>query len=316
MFTTAPAPPTTVAENLLVTETTNAMDFSQVYAPGKFCLSYELFPPKTDRGMDTLVENVNSLLAFDASYITCTYGAGGSTRAKTLETLARVREISSLPLASHLTCVDATVDDLRTYLREAQQHQIDFIVAIRGDPPQGESEFKPVDGGLSYGNELVEFLRAEFPAFGIAVGGYPETHTEAPSPEIDLENLKRKVDAGADVVITQLFYDNEDFFRFRDKCETAGIHVPIVPGILPVTNLQQIKRITSLCAAKIPTQLMDRLQANVEDPGGQLDVGVYHATRQVEELVSEGVPGVHFYILNKSEATSHVLRALNLPPKN
>lgn len=292
------------------------MTLRELYTTGKFCLSYELFPPKTDQGMENLMEHVKTLLTFDASYITCTYGAGGSTQNKTLETLERVGEICSLPVASHLTCVGATRDDLRTYLKETEQRGINFIVAIRGDPPRGETEFRAVEGGLSYGNELVELIRAEFPAFGVAVGGYPETHMEAPSAEADLENLKRKVDAGAHVVITQLFYNNEDFFRFRDSCEATGIDVPIVPGILPVTSLGQIQRIASMCGATIPPQLLERLEANAKDPGGQMDVGAYHATRQVEELVEAGVPGVHFYVLNKSEATSQVLRALNLPPKN
>lgn len=286
-----------------------------LYGPGKFCLSYELFPPKTDKGMASLRTNLEDLLTFEPTFITCTYGAGGSTRDRTLDTLAEVRKMCDLPLASHLTAVGATADDLRDYLKEAERRGINFIVAIRGDPPKGETEFKPTPGGFSYGNELVSFIRSEFPRFGIAVGGYPETHQEAPNPDTDLDNLKRKVEAGADAVITQLFYDNEDFFRWRDRCEKMGIDVPIVPGILPITSLQQIQRIAAMCGASMPKTLIERLEAHGDDPVGQLDVGVYHATSQVEELVDNGIPGIHFYVLNKSEATSHVLRALSLPPK-
>ena len=162
-------------------------------------------------------------MAFRPDFITCTYGAGGSTRHKTLDIVEQVQRQFGCPVASHLTCVGSTVDELRAYLREAAQRGIDNIVALRGDPPKGETQFKPVAGGLTYANELVALIRGEFPQFGIAVAGYPETHREAPSPEADLENLRRKVDAGADVVITQLFYDNDDFFRFRDRC-AAGRH--------------------------------------------------------------------------------------------
>ncbi len=189
------------------------------------------------------------------------------------------------------------------------------IVALRGDPPQGEAEFRPVSGGLSYANELVSLIRGEFPQFGVAVAGYPEKHREAPSPEVDLENLKRKVDAGADVVITQLFYNNHDYFRFRDRCQAAGIGVPIVPGILPVTNLAQIRRIAALCGAKLPGDFQAALEKHADSAEGQFNVGVEFATAQVRELVESGAPGLHFYVLNKSPATSGVLAAVNLPTR-
>jgi methylenetetrahydrofolate reductase (NADPH) len=229
------------------------MKLSSVYAPGKFGLSFELFPPKTASGEEELFRHLEELVSFEPSYITCTYGAGGSTRQKTLEIVERVRQRFGCPVASHLTCVGSTEDELRSYLRDARQRGVDHIVALRGDPPKGEAQFKAVAGGLRYASELVALVRQEFPDFGIAVAGYPETHIEALSPEADLENLKRKVDAGGDIVITQLFYINEDFFRFRDRCKQIGIRAPIVPGILPVTNLAQIRRITSLCGARLPT---------------------------------------------------------------
>ena len=173
--------------------------------------------------------------------------------------------------------------------------------------------FRPVEGGLGYACELVELVRGEFPRFGIAVAGYPETHREAANPAADLENLKRKVDAGADIVITQLFYFNEDFFRFRDDCLRLGITVPIVPGILPVTNLAQIRRIASLCGAKLPDDFIARLEAHADSPEEQFEVGVEFATEQVQGLIDGGVPGVHFYVLNKSPATIRVLRAVTRP---
>src|SRR5436309_13187670 len=182
------------------------MNLSSAYGPGRFGLSFELFPPKSEAGETQLFENLRELVAQKPSFITCTYGAGGSTRVKTLDIVARVRQEFDLPVASHLTCVGSTVDQLRDYLREAWERGITNIVALRGDPPRGETNFRPVAGGFRYANELVTLIRAEFAQYGVAVAGYPEKHLEAPSPEIDLANLKRKVDAGADVVITQLYY--------------------------------------------------------------------------------------------------------------
>jgi methylenetetrahydrofolate reductase (NADPH) len=282
------------------------------YPSDRFCLSFELFPPKTAASEAAMYDSVEQLMAFQPDVITCTYGAGGSTRDKTLEIATSVKKRFGVRVASHLTCVGSTVDQLRAYLTELKTRGIENIVALRGDPPKGEESFRPVAGGLRYACDLVQLIRAEFPHFGIAVAGYPETHQEAISPQADLENLKRKVDCGGDVVVTQLFYDNADFFRFRDACEDLGIKAPIVPGILPVTNLSQIQRITSLCKAKLPESFKAKL-AEKDDADWQFEVGVDFATRQVQELVDRGVPGVHFYVLNKSPATSAVLRAVQLP---
>ncbi len=289
------------------------MNVSQAYGAGKFGLSFELFPPKTPAGEQELFLHVERLIAFRPDFVTCTYGAGGSTRQKTLEIVEQVRRRFHCAVASHLTCVGSTVDELRAYLQEAARREIANIVALRGDPPQGQSTFQTVEGGLSYANELVTLIRSEFPQFGVAVAGYPETHREATSPQADLENLKRKVDAGADVVITQLFYDNTDFWRFRERCQRAGIRVPIVPGILPVTNLAQIQRIASLCGARLPHDFEAALNRCAESADDQFAVGVDFATRQVQSLVDRGVPGIHFYVLNKSPATAGVLKAVALP---
>ncbi len=287
------------------------MKLSDLYCSSKPILSFELFPPKTPEGDQSLARHVEALQRFRPGLITCTYGAGGATRGRTLEIIARVKAQCRIPVASHLTCVGSSIEDLRTYLSEAQQRGIDHIVALRGDPAQGNAAFVPEPGGLRHANELVTLIRREFPGFGIAVAGYPEVHQEAPSAEVDLLNLKRKVDSGADVVITQLFYRNEDFFDFRRRAEAGGIGVPIVPGILPVTNLAQIQRITQLCKAVLPAAFLRKLSAQ-EDADWQTQVGIEFATQQVEGLLAEGVPGVHFYVLNKSQAASGVLMNLAL----
>jgi methylenetetrahydrofolate reductase (NADPH) len=289
------------------------MKLPAAYGPGRFGLSFELYPPKTERGMANLFAHVARLMEYRPAFITCTYGAGGSSQETTLEVVSRVHREFGLPVATHLTCVGRTVDQLRDFLRRAAAEHIENVVALRGDPPQGDTTFRPVEGGLRHANELVALVRREFPQFGIAVAGYPETHREAPSPEVDLENLKRKVDTGADVVITQLFYDNADFFRFRDRCERIGIHVPIVPGLLPVTNFTQIQRITSMCGARLPEDFVRRLQAAGDDAEAQFDIGVRFATRQAQALVDAGVPGIHFYVLNRSEAAAEVLGQVTLP---
>jgi methylenetetrahydrofolate reductase (NADPH) len=288
------------------------MKLSAAYGTGKFGLSFELFPPKTPQGVANLFQHVARLVEFRPSFITCTYGAGGSTQETTLQIVSRVRREFKLPVATHLTCVGRTVEQLREYLRAARESDIENVVALRGDPPRGDTEFRPVEGGLRYANELVALVRAEFSDFGIAVAGYPETHQEAPSPEADLANLKRKVDCGANVVITQLFYDNEDFFRFRDRCSALGIRVPIVPGLLPVTNFAQIQRITSLCGAKLPAAFIQQLEAAGDDTEAQFAVGVDFATRQTQGLIDAGVPGIHFYVLNRSEAAAEVLSNVRL----
>ncbi len=285
------------------------MGIADVFSGSKPGLSFELFPPKTDEGVASLMLTIKELCKYKPDFFTCTYGAGGSTQDRTLQVAAAVKEQYKLPVASHLTCVGSTVDQLRSYLNAAIERGIDYIVALRGDPPKGESEFKAVEGGLKYANDLVRLIRSEFPKLGIAVAGYPEVHQEAVSPESDLENLKRKVDSGGDIVVTQLFYNNDDFFRFREKCVKIGIQVPIVPGILPVTNFAQIQRIASMCKAALPKTFSDQLAAN-DASDWQFKVGVEFATKQVQELLKNGVPGIHYYVLNKSQATAAVLDAI------
>ncbi len=288
------------------------MSITQAYRTGHFGLSFELFPPKTPESEAVMWKTVDELIAFEPSLITCTYGAGGSTRGTTLGVLKGLRDRHSIPVASHLTCVGSRVDDLRGYLEEAQRIGVTAIVALRGDPPQGETSFTPVEGGLRYASELVEFIKREFPDFDILVAGYPETHHEAISPQADLENLHRKCEAGGDVIVTQIFYDNNDFFRFCDRCVALGIQTPIVPGVMPVTNYAQIRRIAGLCKARLPEAFTSAFEAAGNDEADQFEAGVEFAARQVEELVAHGVPGIHFYVLNKSPATVRVLQHVGL----
>jgi methylenetetrahydrofolate reductase (NADPH) len=288
------------------------MSIQDAYRPGHFGLSFELFPPKSPESEAVMWRTVDDLIAFEPALITCTYGAGGSTRGTTLDVLKGLRARHDIPVASHLTCVGSSADELRDYLREAASLGVAAIVALRGDPPKGETSFTPVAGGLRYASELVAVIRQEFPEFGLLVAGYPETHQEATSPDADLDNLKRKCDAGGEVIVTQLFYDNDDLFRFRDRCAAVGITAPVVPGVMPVTNYAQVRRIASLCKARLPQTFTRPFEAAGDDEAAQFEVGVDFAARQVEELIAGGVPGIHFYVLNKSPATVRVLEHVGL----
>ena len=288
------------------------MSIKDAYETGGFGLSFELFPPKSPESEAAMWRTVAELMAYEPALVTCTYGAGGSTRGTTLDVLRGLRERHEVAVASHLTCVGSTVDELRRYLGEAIDLGVAAIVALRGDPPKGETEFKQAAGGLRYASELVALIRAEFPELGILVAGYPETHQEAVSPAADLENLARKVEAGGEVVVTQLFYDNADFFRFRDRCEAHGIMAPIVPGVMPVTNYAQIRRIASLCKARLPADFTRAFEAAGDDEEAQFEAGVEFAAKQVQGLLDGGVPGIHFYVLNRSTATARVLRQVTV----
>lgn len=292
------------------------MKIGDIYARNKFGLSFEVFPPKTPQGLQPLWKTVECLAEYKPGFISCTYGAGGSTQDQTLEIVRAIRERFRTTATAHFTCVGSTVDDIRGWLSQARAAGVENIMALRGDPPQGQATFQAVTGGLRYASELVALIQREFPEFGIGVAGYPETHQDAQSPEADLENLKRKIDAGGQAVFTQLFYDNEDFLRFRDRAAKVGVGVPIVPGILPVLSLAQVKRITSLCKARLPDSLLAKLESCGDDAAAQVEVGIEHASVQCEGLLKAGIPGIHFYVLNKSEPTCKILsNVASLLPK-
>ncbi len=281
-----------------------------LYQRGDVVFSFEVFPPKTPQGFESLYRTVGELATYKPGFISVTYGAGGSTQSQTLEIIKEIRSRFQLATTAHFTLVGATVPQLIAFLDEARKTGADNIMALRGDPPQGDTKFQPVQGGLSYANELVALIKEHFPSFGIGVGGYPETHQEATSPEDDLAHLKRKVNAGADAIFTQLFYDNADFLRFRDRAGQLGIRPPIVPGLLPILSLAQVKRITSLCGSKLPAELLRQLEACGDDAAAQARVGVDHCTRQCEALLHEGVPGIHFYVLNRSDSVRKIMADL------
>jgi methylenetetrahydrofolate reductase (NADPH) len=272
-------------------------------------ISFEVFPPKTDKAMDSLRAALPRLIELDPSYMTVTYGAMGTTRVKTVEIASLIHNEHGLECACHLTCVGATKDQIEAQLEHIARRGIENIVALRGDPPRGQETFVAVEGGFSYANELVEFLR-EDGRFGVAVAGYPEKHTEAPDMATDLANLKRKVDAGGDVVITQLFYDNADFFRFVDSARELGIDKPIVPGLLPIQSLPQIERLAGMCGASIPDALRARLGACGEDAEAARDVGADWCLDQSRDLLERGAPGIHYYVLNRARQMERIIGEL------
>ena len=290
------------------------MRIRDLFQARPFVLSVEVFPPKTEAGDEGLYRALERLQVYRPGFVSCTYGAGGSTQGRTREICRRIQSDFKLPATSHFTCVGSTRQELLDWLEQSWQTGVRNIMALRGDPPQGQTEFKAVEGGLTHANQLVELIRQHYPEMGIGVAGYPEKHPEAKDLDTDLVNLKRKVDAGADAVFTQLFYENANFLNFRDRCEKLGIKIPVVPGIMPITEFARIKRITSMCGAVFPTSLASRLEAVQHDAQAQFDIGVEFAIQQCRELIDAGVPGMHFYVLNRSESCERILEGLNLTP--
>ena len=257
--------------------------------------------------MTELIETLKKVKTLNPGYISVTYGAGGGTRDRTLDIVKYAKRELGLESMAHLTCVGHSKEEIKSILVEIQTSGIDNVVALRGDPPKGESIFKPNPHGFKYASELTAFIRDSY-SLCVAVAGYPEGHIESPNKETDWNYLTRKVKAGADFIITQLFFDNKDFFIFENRMREKGIRVPIIPGIMPITNYHQILRFTQMCGAKMPEQLMRGLrpiQNNVEEVQRY---GIEYATRQCEELIAHGVPGIHFYTLNKSNASWQIIR--------
>jgi len=271
--------------------------------------SFEFFPPKDEEGVTRLFQTIAELKPYEPAYVSVTYGAGGSTRKLTVDLVRRIKRDVGIEAMAHLTCVGAGQKELGEVLDELVEGAVENVIALRGDPPRGETSFVRHEGGFAYGAELVRFIRTRYDLC-IAAACYPETHTEASDAESDLAHLKAKVDAGVDFLITQLFFDNADYFRFVDRARRAGIGVPIVAGIMPVTNLSQIKRFTAMCGARLPSELLSRLEAAGDDADAVRAIGVEHATAQCRDLIDRGAPGVHFYTLNRSRATRDILDRL------
>ncbi len=272
--------------------------------------SFEFFPPKNSEGIDALFHTVAELRRYEPAYVSVTYGAGGSTRRLTVDLVRRIKHEAGIETMAHLTCVGATKAEIEEVLDQLRAAQIDNVLPLRGDPPRGEKSFVRTAGGFGYASELVAFIRGRGYPFCLAGACYPEKHPEAPDAETDLRHLKSKVDAGVDFLITQLFFDNRDYFTFLDKVRALGITLKVLPGIMPITNLGQIKRFTAMCGSKIPEELLARLEATQGDPEKVRAIGIEHATKQCRELLDKGAPGIHFYTLNRSLATRHVLDAL------
>lgn len=277
-------------------------------------ISFEFFPPKTDEGDRNLLEKtLPALMALKPDYCSVTYGAGGSTREKTLGIVDRIQRQHGLPAMAHLTCVNSTREQLAAVLAQAKALGIKNILALRGDPPGGLAEFQKTEGGFEYSYQLVQFLKG-LGDFCIGTAGFPEGHIACKEGKyVDWRRLKEKIDCGADFIITQLFFDNADFFEFRDfMVRKMGVEIPICPGVLPILSGSQIKKFTTLCGARIPEKMMKRLEELGDDDRAVTEYGIEYATRQCEELLREGVTGIHFYTLNKAHSTTLIVKNLGL----
>jgi methylenetetrahydrofolate reductase (NADPH) len=271
--------------------------------------SFEFFPPKTDAGVSALIKTLSTLKTLDPAYVSVTYGAGGSTRDRSVEIAKRIKDEIGLHVMAHVTCSGSSADELRALFRELEAAGITNVLALRGDPAAGAGTFETARGGFAHANDLIALLEREF---DFCIGGacYPEKHPEAQTLHADLDALERKVEAGARFLITQLFFDNAHYFEFVARVRARGIDVPIVPGIMPITNYDQISRFTAMCGATIPPGLIAELEIRRNEPEAVAELGVAFATLQCVELLEKGAPGVHFYTLNKSPATRAVVSAL------
>jgi len=273
--------------------------------------SFEFFPPKSDEGEANLRSALRELSPLAPDFVSVTYGAGGTTRDRTVDIVASLRQEFGLEAMAHFTCVNATVGDLRTTLDHMRDAGVENVLALRGDPPEGQERWTKTEGGLEHSTQLVSLLEAEYD-FAIGAACFPETHIDAVDADSDLHHLKQKVEAGARFLITQLFFDNDAYTEFVARARDAGIDVPIIPGIMPITNVSQIKRITALCGSEIPARLRYALESRADEPEAVAELGVAYATLQCADLLAAGAPGVHFYTLNRSPATRAILGALRL----
>jgi methylenetetrahydrofolate reductase (NADPH) len=287
------------------------MRIDELFTTSEPVFSFEFFPPRTPEGVETLFETVEALKPLAPSFVSVTYGAGGATRDGTVEIATRVKREHGLETVAHLSCVGETTQGLVEILDRLEAAGIDNILALRGDPPRGETEFTRPEGGLDSAADLAGFIRQRY---GFTIGGacFPEVHPEAPSLEADLAYLKTKVTSGASFLITQLFFDNRIYFDFVDAARATGIEVPIIPGVIPIASYAQIVRFCQLCGASIPKPLAEAMDALGGDQDAEAELGTAYAARQCEELLAGGAPGIHFYTLNKARATRAVLGALRV----
>lgn len=290
------------------------MKISERFEAGKPVVSFEFFPPKTDAGFASLFRTIEELQPLEPGFVSVTMGAGGSTRSKTVDLVIRIERETGLTAMAHLPCVGFERQQVAAILEQLAEAGIENVLALRGDPPRDAEDFVAPTHGFTHANELVEFIHEQKRDLCVVAACYPETHPEAPSAQADLDNLKRKVDAGAQVLISQLFFDNEKFFRFVDRARGAGIDVPIVPGIMPIVSRSGIQRMTSMCGCEIPSELEHELERVGDDDHATQELGVSWGTMQCSELLQKGVPGIHFYTLNKSSAARRIFE--NLFPRD
>jgi methylenetetrahydrofolate reductase (NADPH) len=284
-----------------------------IYARPGLTVSIEFFPPKTPKGDAALLDEIAILKTLRPSFCSVTYGAGGSTQGKTVELVTKLRHEVGLEVMCHLTVVNQSKDEVRSVLDALIGNGVENIIALRGDPPGGGSDWVPHPDGFEYSRQLVEEAVSRRPGwFSIAVAGFPEVHPRAVSREADLRYLKEKVDAGADAVITQLFFDNDDYYRYVEDVRRLGVAVPVVPGVLPIQSAAQTRRFTAMCGSKIPPRLEARLAKVEADDAAALAMGIDYATEQCEGLLRFGVPGIHFYSLNKSRSVKAIYENLEL----
>jgi methylenetetrahydrofolate reductase (NADPH) len=276
------------------------------------CFSFEYFPPKSAEGVASLFETVEALRDLEPTYCSVTYGAGGATRQGTVEIAGEIKRRFGIETMAHLSCVGETIEGLSEVLDRIEAAGLENVLALRGDPPRGETEFRPPPGGLTSATELAGFISARHRGFAIAGACFPEVHPEAPSLEADLAYLRTKLEAGTSFLITQLFFENQIFFDWLAEARRAGIDVPIIPGIMPITSYAQIRRFCEICDATIPEPLAQAMESLGGDPKAELELGIAYAARQCEELLAAGVPGLHFYTLNRAPATRAILGALRV----
>ena len=287
------------------------MKIGEILKRGVFSVSFEFFPPKTEEGERQLFETIRDLKRLKPTFVSVTYGAGGSTRDRTRRVVKRIHEEAGLNVMAHLTCIAHTRDELVEILSDYDRMGIDNILALRGDVPRDKPDFRPPEGGCRYAVELVRLIRENFgERFSVGVASYPEGHPESPNMEWEIRFFREKVLAGADFSITQMFFENSYYYEFVDLCQRSGIEVPIIPGIMPITNFKQIKKFASMCGATIPQSLIEKMEPVEDRPEEVEKIGVDFAVRQCEDLISNGVPGLHFYTLNRSRATLKIYEAI------
>ncbi len=288
------------------------MNIAKLFRNNQTLFSFELFPPKSKAAADQLFATISELNPLELAYVSVTYGAGGSTRELTHELVLKIQKETDLTVVTHLTCVGSTREEIHEILETYAESSIENIFALRGDPPYGTDHFEQVPGGFSNATELVSFIRKRYPHMGIGVAGYPEGHPETPNRLVEMDHLKAKVDAGADYICTQLFFDNHEFYDFCERCRMEGITVPIVAGVAPVTSMKLMHRMAEVSAGtRFPAPFIKAMR-RADSEEHAFKVGIHWAAEQIRDLVDHNVNGIHLYTLNKSDATRHIYDSLGV----